>query len=118
MDPEHEICGDGQDNDGNGQIDENCDVSNSEKDVRQSSDNTDMQDDDKSDDGKKNSDKFGVTKIYPTKKDGEQWYLNSNPSTDSRFSLQTTMTKNSDGSFKIKSSKVRMGVFTSSGFHP
>ena len=26
--PEQEICGDGQDNDGNGQIDENCDVSN------------------------------------------------------------------------------------------
>jgi hypothetical protein len=24
--PEQEICGDGQDNDGNGQIDENCNV--------------------------------------------------------------------------------------------
>lgn len=67
---------------------------------------------------KKKSDKFGVIKIYPTKKDGEQWYLNSNPTADSRFSPQTTMTKNSDGSFKIKSTKVRMSVFTSSGFHP
>jgi len=28
------------------------------------------------------------------------------------------LTKNSDGSFKIKSTKVRMGVFTSSGFNP
>ena len=28
VEPEQEICGDGQDNDGNGQIDENCNVSN------------------------------------------------------------------------------------------
>jgi hypothetical protein len=116
-DPEQEICGDDQDNDGNGQIDENCDVSDSGL-VIQSNDNNGLQDDSGSDNEKKNSDKFGVTEIYPTKKDGEQWYLNSNPSTDSRFSPQTTMTKNSDGSFKIKSTKVRMGVFTSSGFHP
>ena len=115
--PEQEICGDGQDNDGNGQIDENCDVNDSVF-VSQSSDNSGVQDDKNSDYEKKNSDKFGVTKIYPTKKNGEQWYLTSNPSTDSRFSPQTTMTKNSDGSFKIKSTKVRMGVFTSSGFHP
>ena len=116
--PEQEICGDGQDNDGNGQIDENCDVSDTDQDVSQSSNSNDDQDDTNPDDEKKNLDKFGVTKIYSTKKDGEQWYLNSNPSSDSRFSPQTTMTKNSDGSFKIKSTKVRMGVFTSSGFNP
>ena len=118
VDPEQEICGDGQDNDGNGQIDENCDVSDTDQDVSQSSNSNDDQDDTNPDDKKKNLDKFGVTKIYSTKKDGEQWYLNSNPSSDSRFSPQTTMTKNSDGSFKIKSTKVRMGVFTSSGFNP
>ena len=28
VEPEQEICGDGQDNDGNGQVDENCNVSN------------------------------------------------------------------------------------------
>ena len=117
VDPEQEICGDGQDNDGNGQIDENCDADDSGQ-LSQSSDNSGASDDNNSVDEKKNSDKFGVTKIYQTKKDGEQWYLTSNPSTDSRFSPQTTMTKNSDGSFKIKSTKVRMGVFTSSGFHP
>ena len=115
--PEQEICGDGQDNDGNGRIDENCDADDSGQ-LSQSSDNSGASDDNNSVDEKKNSDKFGVTKIYQTKKDGEQWYLTSNPSTDSRFSPQTTMTKNSDGSFKIKSTKVRMGVFTSSGFHP
>ena len=115
--PEQEICGDGQDNDGNGQIDENCDAGDSGQ-LSHSSANSVTIDDNNSDDEKKNSDKFGVTEIYPTKKDGEQWYLTSNPDTDSRFSPQTTMTKNSDGSFKIKSTKVRMGVFTSSGFHP
>jgi Putative metal-binding motif len=104
--PEQEICGDGQDNDGNGQVDENCNVTNIPQDNSQSSD------------GKKNFDKFGVLKIYPTKKSGEQWYLNSNPNDDPRYSPQTTLTKNSDGSFKVKSTKVRMGVFTSSGFHP
>ena len=113
-----EICGDGQDNDGNGQIDEYCDVSNIPLDVEQSSDDNNQQDDSQSTDEKKNFDKFGVTKIYPTKKDGEQWYLKSNPNSDTRFSPQTTLTKNSDGSFKIKSTKVRMGVSTSSGFHP
>ncbi len=106
VEPEQEICGDGQDNDGNGQVDENCNVSNIPQDNSQSSDE------------KKNFDKFGILKIYPTKQDGEQWYLKSNPNDDPRYSPQTTLTKNSDGSFKVKSTKVRMGVFTSSGFHP
>ena len=103
-----EICGDGQDNDGNGQIDENCNVD----DVSQ--DNAVI----KSSDEKKSFDKFGVLKIFQTKKDGQQWYLKSNPNSDPQFSPQTMLTKNSDGSFKIKSTKVRMGVFTSSGFNP
>ena len=106
--PEQEICGDGQDNDGNGQIDENCNVGDA------SQDNAVI----KSSDEKKSFDKFGVLKIFQTKKDGQQWYLKSNPNSDPQFSPQTTLTKNSDGSFKIKSMKVRMGVFTSSGFNP
>ena len=106
VEPGQEICGDGQDNNGNGQVDESCNVSNIPQDNSQSSDE------------KKNFDKFGVLKIYPTKQDGEQWYLKSNPNDDPRYSPQTTLTKNSDDSFKVKSTKVRMGVFTSSGFHP
>ncbi len=106
--PEQEICGDGQDNDGNGQIDENCNVGDA------SQDNAVI----KASDEKKSFDKFGVLKIFQTKKDGQQWYLKSNPNSDPQFSPQTTLTKNSDGSFKIKSMKVRMGVFTSSGFNP
>ena len=106
--PEQEICGDGQDNDGNGQIDENCNVDDA------SQDNAVI----KSSDEKKSFDKFGVLKIFQTKKDGQQWYLKSDPNSDPQFSPQTMLTKNSDGSFKIKSTKVRMGVFTSSGFNP
>src|SRR6186713_894827 len=106
--PEQEICGDGQDNDGNGQIDENCNGDDA------SQDNAVI----KSSDEKKSFDKFGVLKIFQTKKDGQQWYLKSNPNSDPQFSSQTMLTKNSDGSFKIKSTKVRMGVFTSSGFNP
>jgi hypothetical protein len=116
--PEQEICGDGQDNDGNGQIDENCNVGDVLKTDSISRDNSVSQVNSKSADEKKSFDKFGVVKIYPTKKGGEQWYIKSDPNSDPRFSPQTTMTKNSDGSFKIKSTKVRMGVFTSSGFHP
>ncbi|CAN5637774.1 hypothetical protein BH18THE1_BH18THE1_07300 [soil metagenome] len=141
-----EICRDDQDNDGNGQIDEYCIVGDaSQDDVPQGDDNNqsppvgpeqeicgDGQIDEncnvgdfsqenaviKSSDEKKSFDKFGVLKIFQTKKDGQQWYLKSNPNSDPQFSPQTTLTKNSDGSFKIKSMKVRMGVFTSSGFNP
>src|SRR5688572_14457619 len=63
VDPEQEICGDGQDNDGNGQIDENCDVSDTEQDDSKSSSSNDVQDDSKSNDEKKNINKFEVTKI-------------------------------------------------------
>ena len=101
-----EICGDGQDNDGNGVVDEYCNTGNV------------PQDDNQSTEEKKKFDKFGTVKIYPTKQDGEQWYIKSNPDSDPRFSPQAKLEKNSDGSFKVKSSKVRMGVFTSSGFHP
>ena len=40
----------------------------------------------------------------------------NNPNSDNRFNPQNTITKNSDGSWKMKSSKVRMGVYTSSGY--
>jgi hypothetical protein len=106
VEPEQEICGDGQDNDGNGAVDENCNIGNV------------PQDDNQATEGKKKFDKFGILNIYPTKQDGEQWYFKSSPDSDPHFSPQTKLEKNSDGSFKVKSSKVRMGVFTSSGFHP
>src|ERR687896_168839 len=62
-------------------------------------------------------DKFGVEMVYPTKTGGEQWFMNMiNPTSDSRFDPKTTLTKNADGSWKVKSDKVRMNVFTSAGY--
>ena len=80
-------------------------------------------------------DKFGIDKLYPTKTDGgEEWYMNMlNPLDDERFEpINTvlnktlypfyTLTKNTDdGSWKITSitpeTKVRMHVFTSTGYN-
>ena len=65
------------------------------------------------------NDVFGVKMLYPTKSAGEAWAMNMDSATsDSRFDPQDTITKNSDGSWKMKSSQVRMSVFTSSGYHP
>lgn len=59
-------------------------------------------------------DKFGIKKLYPTKSNGEQWYINmNNPTSDSRFNPQNTITKNPDGSWKMKATQVRMAVYTS-----
>ena len=63
------------------------------------------------------ADKFGIVKLYPTKSAGEQWFMDmSNPLGDSRFNPQNTITKNPDGSWKMKSTQVRMGVYTSTGY--
>ena len=64
-----------------------------------------------------NVDQFGIKKLYPTKSGGEQWFMNmSNPLGDSRFNPQNTITKNPDGSWKMKSTQVRMNVYTSTGY--
>lgn len=111
--PEQEICGDLKDNDGNGLVDENCGTSSVPKTTPASSDT-----------GPQNkpigkgTDKFGIREIYPTKPKGEEWFMNDHPEKDPRFSPQTQLTPNSDGSFKVTSTKVRMGAFTSSGYKP
>jgi concanavalin A-like lectin/glucanase superfamily protein len=65
------------------------------------------------------TDIFGIKKLYATKSGGEEWYMNmNNPLSDSRFNPQNTITKNPDGSWKMKSTKVRMAVYTSTGFDP
>jgi F5/8 type C domain len=64
-------------------------------------------------------DQFGIKKLYPTKNNGEQWFMNmNNPLGDSRFNPQNTITQNPDGSWKMKATKVRMAVYTSTGFDP
>jgi len=79
-------------------------------------------------------DKFGIEKIYPTKNNGEEWFMNMNNiyadkqfypfgESDSKYSNSNLfITKNNDLSWKIKSknnlAKVRMNVYTSDGYHP
>ena len=64
-------------------------------------------------------DKFGIKELYPTKSGGgEEWFMNmQDPNHDTQTNPQTTLTKNSDGSYKINSTQVRYEVFTSSGYH-
>jgi hypothetical protein len=67
-------------------------------------------------------DPFGIKKIYPTKSEGDQWYMNMvSPTSDGRFNPQAPIIKNLDGSWKMLSTtKVRMDVWTagSSPVHP
>jgi hypothetical protein len=61
-------------------------------------------------------DVFGVTMLYPTKSGGETWSLKDDAPSDKRFDPQDPITRNADGSWKMKSTQVRMGVLTSTGY--
>jgi hypothetical protein len=61
-------------------------------------------------------DRFGVTQLYPSKAGGEAWTLADNALADSRFDPQKPITRNSDGSWKMKDTQVRMSVYTSTGY--
>lgn len=58
-----------------------------------------------------NVDKFGVKKIYPTKVGGEEWYLSS--VSDPQFKAGSTITRNADGTFKLKNAVARCDASTS-----
>jgi hypothetical protein len=111
--PSPEICGNGIDDDDDGQIDEGCTP------VEEICGNgIDDNDDGRIDEGCTSGgdeDPFGIEKIYPTKSGGEEWFMDMKDGKDPRSS-PPSMTKNSDGSFKVKSSKVRYGAFTTSGY--
>lgn len=61
-------------------------------------------------------DVFGITMIYPTKAGGETWSLKADALNDPRFDPKSTITRNADGSWKMKATQVRMSVFTSTGY--
>ncbi|HLM44638.1 MAG TPA: carbohydrate-binding protein [Myxococcaceae bacterium] len=61
-------------------------------------------------------DAFGITMLYPTKPGGETWALKADALSDRRFDPQESITRNADGSWKMKSSQVRMHAFTSTGY--
>src|SRR5215203_564795 len=88
--PVEEICGNGIDDDDDGRIDEGCTSGGDE-------------------------DPFGIEKIYPTKSGGEEWFMDMTDGRDSRSS-PPSMIKYSDGSFEVRSSQLRFGTFTSSGY--
>ncbi|MGA9521938.1 MAG: hypothetical protein WBV82_10765, partial [Myxococcaceae bacterium] len=62
------------------------------------------------------ADVFGVDMIYPSAPGGESWTLAEDPRIDPRFEPDDEITPNLDGSWKILSDQVRMGVMTSSGY--
>jgi hypothetical protein len=63
------------------------------------------------------TDDFGIIKLYPTKNNGEEWYINmADPTGDSQFNPQNSITRNPDGSWKMKATQVRMSVYTSTGY--
>ena len=66
-------------------------------------------------------DKFGIREIYPTKSNGDEWFMNmNNPNNDTQTYPQVRLIKNNDSSnsWKIKNIEVRYNVYTSSGFQP
>ncbi|MGH9978065.1 MAG: discoidin domain-containing protein [Nitrososphaeraceae archaeon] len=64
------------------------------------------------------NDEFGIKKIYSTKPGGEEWFMNmQDPNNDPR-SKPPSMSKNSDGSWRVSSDQVRYGVYTSAGYKP
>jgi hypothetical protein len=69
-------------------------------------------------------DKFGITKIYPTKHNGREWYLNmDDPQSDGIFNTTAKLKREIDGSWRVDASNlprdregnVRMQVFTLPG---
>jgi hypothetical protein len=64
------------------------------------------------------NDKFGIKKIYPTKPGGEEWYMNTDDLQNDPRTSEPSMSRNSDGSWRVTSGQVRYGVFTSSGYQP
>jgi hypothetical protein len=113
-----------------------------DRDSKDDDDDRDSKDDDDDRDSKDGPSKqdnskydiFGVEKIYPSKKYGEEWFINMNnvledpqfyPYGISDSKLQDSNLKikqNEDGSWNLKSkneeAKVRMNVHTSEGYNP
>src|ERR687892_219373 len=64
------------------------------------------------------NDQFGIKKIYASKPNGEKWFMNMQDPSNAPRSNPPSMSKNSDGSWRVTSGQVRYGVYTSSGYHP
>jgi hypothetical protein len=115
--PSPEICGNGIDDDGDKQIDEGCPPAPSPEICGNGiDDDGDKQIDEGCSTGGQ-TDPFGIQKIYPTKAGGEEWFMDMTDGEDPR-SNPPSLRKNSDGSFKVTSSQVRYGAYTTDGYDP
>ena len=67
----------------------------------------------------KQTDDFGIQKLYSTTENGEEWYMNmSDPLQDKQFDPKDELIRNQgDNSWHVDDSKVRMNVYTSSGYN-
>ena len=66
-------------------------------------------------------DKFGVKEIYPTKPGGREWFINmSNPRQDPLLDItnNVSISRQSDGSWLINNSQIRINVITPRGENP
>jgi len=62
-----------------------------------------------------NFDIFGIKEIYPTKKNGFEWFMNNyDPESDSYLHNYKSMVRNEDGSYSI-GERSRMGVYSKDG---
>ena len=62
-----------------------------------------------------NFDIFGIKEIYPTKKNGFEWFMNNNdPQSDPYMHNYKSIVKNEDGSYSI-GERSRMGVYSKDG---
>lgn len=63
-------------------------------------------------------DPFGIKELYCTKPGGDQWFINmTNPTENlARFNPKSDITRNSDGSWKVEDTQVRMNVYTTEGY--
>jgi len=60
-------------------------------------------------------DNFGIKRLYATTSAGNEWYVNmDNPKSDTNFRNLPTMTKQSDGSWQVSASQVRMEAWSPS----
>jgi hypothetical protein len=65
-----------------------------------------------------NTDRFGISEIYPTKVGGREWYVNmNNPKEDRSFytSSNISLTRQSDGSWQVTNPQGRLNVITMPG---
>ena len=70
-----------------------------------------IENNDTKDDHDKTIDKFGITKLYPTKNGGREWYIDmSDPVSDKTFYTTAKIIKQADGSWQVDGQQVKNDI--------